>query len=81
MNSVRPWYYNYVLISMKTNEFYTGVTSDVKKRLVEHNNGLVTSTRYKRPLKLIYLEACLNKNDAFRREKYQVWAKDILSNV
>jgi putative endonuclease len=59
-----------VLKSEKTDEFYTGCTNNIKKRIQEHNNGDVCSTRYKRPLQPIYFEACLNKDDAFRRERY-----------
>jgi putative endonuclease len=70
MNPVRPWYYTYVLQSKKNGQFYTGVTDNLKKRIKEHNNGSVTSTKYKRPLQLIYFEACKNKADAFRRERY-----------
>ena len=70
MSPVRPWYYTYVLKSKKTGEFYTGATSDIKKRIIEHNNGSVTSTKSKKPFDLIYYEVCSNKDDAFRREKY-----------
>lgn len=70
MNPVRPWYYTYVLKSKKTGEFYTGTTANIKERIVMHNKGYVTSTKYKRPLNLIYFEASLNKDDAFRRERY-----------
>jgi len=71
MNPVRPrWYYTYVLISNKNKEFYTGTTNNINQRVEQHNKGLVMSTKYKRPLNLIYFEACLNKNDAYRREKY-----------
>ncbi len=71
MNPVRPqWYYTYVLISKKTGNLYTGVSADLRKRIGEHNNGSVPSTKYRRPLELIYYEVCLNKDDAFRRERY-----------
>jgi len=70
MSPVRSFYYTYVLKSEKNNQFYTGATSNVDKRVKEHNNGLVISTRHKRPLDLIYFEACLKRDDAFRREKY-----------
>ena len=50
--------------------FYIGFTKDLKKRLNEHKKGLVTSTKNRLPLKLVYYEACLNKNDAIAREKY-----------
>ncbi len=60
----------YVLISEKDNWFYTGFSSDLRKRLKLHNEGKVTSTKWRRPLKLIYFEGCLNQQDATRREKY-----------
>jgi putative endonuclease len=71
MNPVRPyWFYTYVLKSHKDGEFYTGTTSNLKKRLKEHNSGLVSSTQYRSPFELIYFEACLNKDDAYMRERY-----------
>jgi putative endonuclease len=63
-------YYTYVLQSEKDNKLYTGYTKDLKLRFEQHNNGLVDSTKNRRPLKLIYYEACLNQNDATKREKY-----------
>jgi putative endonuclease len=39
-------------------------------RLEEHNSGKVPSTKYRRPLILVYWEGCLNQQDATRREKY-----------
>ena len=63
-------YYTYVLLSEKDNHFYTGYTQDLKLRFEQHNKGLVESTRDRRPLKLVYYEACLDKSDAAKREKY-----------
>ena len=63
-------YYVYLLISEKDGNFYTGSTADLKRRLQEHNNGLVNSTKNRLPLKLIYYEACLNETDARNRERY-----------
>jgi len=63
-------FYTYVLMSKRDKEFYVGFTKDLKKRLDEHERGLVASTARKRPLRLIYYEACLNENDAITREKY-----------
>ena len=63
-------YYTYVLQSRKDGKFYTGLTKDLKLRFEQHNKGLVDSTRERRPLKLIYYEACLDKDDAAKREKY-----------
>ena len=63
-------YYVYVLLSEKDNLFYTGYTNNLEKRISDHNEGLVYSTKYRRPLNLIYFEGCLNQQDATRREKY-----------
>ena len=63
-------YYTYVLQSMQDMNFYTGFTKNLKLRFEQHNNGSVKSTRDRRPLKLIYFEACLHKDDAVKREKY-----------
>ena len=63
-------HYVYVLLSKQDEKFYTGFTEDLKRRVVEHNAGRVISTTKRRPLVLVYYEACLNKEDAIHREKY-----------
>jgi len=63
-------YYTYVLQSEKDGKFYTGFTQDLKLRLSQHNKGQVDSTKDRRPLKLIYYEACQDISDATHREKY-----------
>jgi len=63
-------FYTYVLLSQKDREFYIGFTGDLDLRLKEHQGGSVESTRDRRPLKLIYYEACLEERDAIKREKY-----------
>jgi putative endonuclease len=62
--------YVYVLCSEKDGKFYTGCTRDLRARFALHNAGKVPSTANRRPFKLLYYEACLNEQDAFRREKY-----------
>ncbi len=64
------FYYVYVLRSKKDKNFYVGYTEDLKSRFEQHHKGLVDSTKDRRPLELIYSEACLNKTDALHREKY-----------
>jgi len=63
-------FYNYVLQSIKNKKLYVGYTTDLRKRLKEHNQGLNQSTKPCHPWILIYYEACLNERDAKRREKY-----------
>jgi putative endonuclease len=63
-------YYVYILKSEKDHKWYTGCTSDLKRRLIEHNQGKNFSTKKRFPFKLIYYELCLNSKDAYAREKY-----------
>lgn len=67
---MKKFYYIYVLRSNKDNNFYVGYTNDLKSRFKEHTSGNVISTRERRPLEIIYSEACLSKKDALHREKY-----------
>ena len=61
------WYF-YILLSENDNKLYYGSTKDLKNRLTLHNNGSVASTKYRRPLKLIYYEAYLEETIARLRE-------------
>ncbi|MEQ1561292.1 MAG: GIY-YIG nuclease family protein [Nitrospira sp.] len=62
-------FYVYVLKN-KSNNFYTGYTSNLKRRFVEHNQGLNLSTKKHKPWVIIYYECCLDESDAKRRERY-----------
>lgn len=70
MDPVRTMFYVYVLRDTKTGQFYTGCTSDLKKRFTEHAKGQSKYTRSRGPYELIYYEACVNSKDAYMREKY-----------
>ena len=63
-------FYTYVLKSGKDGKFYIGFTQDLKQRFEHHQKGRVDSTKDRRPLELIYYEACLDSRDATKREKY-----------
>ncbi|MCB2167377.1 MAG: GIY-YIG nuclease family protein [Deltaproteobacteria bacterium] len=63
-------YYTYVLRSEVDGRFYTGYSENLKQRLDQHNKGYVESTKFRRPLTIVYYEACLNREDAIKREKY-----------
>ncbi len=65
----RFMFYTYVLRSFKDGKFYIGFSNNLKRRLSEHNKGLVDSTKNRRPLELVYYEACLNEKKAIEREK------------
>lgn len=49
---------------------YTGCTQNLQKRFHLHQTGQVPVTKGRGLFKLIYYEACLDKEDAFAREKY-----------
>ncbi|OGK19855.1 hypothetical protein A3C23_04080 [Candidatus Roizmanbacteria bacterium RIFCSPHIGHO2_02_FULL_37_13b] len=63
-------FYVYVLFSYKDKGLYIGYTTDLKKRLIAHVKGQVTSTRLRRPFKLIHYEYFISKVDAKAREKF-----------
>ncbi len=63
-------FYVYVLQSEMDGMFYTGFTTNLNRRLSEHNNGRSVSTCWRRPFKLVYAEICFDREDALRREKY-----------
>ena len=73
----------YVLTSKKDNSLYIGYARDIKKRLAEHNGGKVSSTKAKRPYRLIYCELFLNQKDAMRRELYfkSGWGRKYLAKI
>ncbi len=49
--------------------FYTGITNNIKKRLISHNLGKASRyTRCRIPVKLIFTQQNLNHSDALKRE-------------
>lgn len=49
--------------------YYTGYTNDVDARLIKHNSGKGAKyTKYRRPVKLVYMEECCGKSEALKRE-------------
>jgi putative endonuclease len=62
--------YVYVLQSESDSGLYIGMTSDLRRRLEEHQRGDSQSTKGRRPWKLIYYEAYLQESDATGREAF-----------
>ena len=60
----------YVLISLTDHQLYIGYTTNLEKRIINHNQGGTISTSVRRPLELIFCEYYLSKADATRRESY-----------
>ncbi|MBI3985968.1 MAG: GIY-YIG nuclease family protein [Lentisphaerae bacterium] len=60
----------YVLRSHHDGGLYIGFTTDMDRRLDEHNSGKSPSTAPRRPFELVFCEFFLVKGDAQRREEY-----------
>jgi putative endonuclease len=63
-------FYVYVIQSEADWGLYIGMSGDLKRRFLEHQQGESRSTKGRRPWKLIYYEAYLMKQDAEGREKF-----------
>ncbi|MGC9048837.1 MAG: GIY-YIG nuclease family protein [Patescibacteria group bacterium] len=53
----------YILKSKKDHKLYIGSTDDLRKRLKQHNQGKVVSTKLHVPFELIYYEAYKSENE------------------
>ena len=62
-------YYAYIL-KLKDNSYYHGSTDDVEKRVKQHEQGSILSTKNLRPLKLVFYAAFESKQKAVNFEKY-----------
>lgn len=62
-------WYVYILKSEDRNWHYVGSTNDISKRLKEHNNKKVRSTKGFVPLKLIYKKSFDTEGEARKFEK------------
>ena len=60
----------YILFSEKDHLLYIGFTSNIQKRIENHNAGLTKSTAWRRPLQLVFCEHYLFEPDARKREMY-----------
>ncbi len=61
--------YAYILTNKHNRVLYTGVTNDLKRRLVEHAQGASWFTFKYKTEKLVYYEYFENIEDAVAREK------------
>ena len=62
-------HYIYTIQSKKDGRLYIGYTTNIAKRIKEHNYGKSKSTKAYAPWKLAYYEAYFSKNDALKRER------------
>jgi len=66
------------IVRCSDGSYYTGVTSNLEKRIAEHNSGLIKGYTSKRlPLELVYSNRFNNVSDAIRSEKQiKGWRRD-----
>lgn len=58
------------MVRCSDDSLYTGWTSDIKRRVKEHNEGKngAKCTKARRPVKLVYYEKFETKSEAMKRE-------------
>jgi putative endonuclease len=64
------FFYVYVLQSLLDSQWYIGYTTNLRRRIEEHEKGKSFATKFRSPFRLIYFEGCLHSEDAKRREHY-----------
>jgi len=63
--------WNVYVLRCGDNSLYTGVTTDVERRVNEHNHDdklAASYTRSRRPVKLVYSESYKTRSEALKRE-------------
>jgi len=71
----------YVLKSKKDSRLYVGFTGNLELRLRQHQEGLVISTKNRRPFDLAYKEEFDIKEEAQAREQYFKGARKLLKEL
>lgn len=68
MSKTNNWYV--YIVRCSDNSLYTGVTTDLERRLHEHNHSPrgARYTRNRRPVKLVYAETTETRSSACKRE-------------
>lgn len=57
------------MLRCRDGSLYTGITTDVEKRVAAHNSGKGAKyTRSRKPVELVYQEDCEDHSHALRRE-------------
>jgi putative endonuclease len=81
------WYIYFLKSFKKDNWIYVGSTNNLERRIFEHNNKKVKSTKYFVPLSLIYSEGFNTEREARNREQYfkhwdgRIEKKNILKSI
>ncbi len=65
-----PLFWVYILQSEQDDSFYVGYTSDLQRRIAQHNSGETRYTATKKPWNLVHTESYPDKSQAIKREIY-----------
>lgn len=62
----------YIIQSIVTGRLYTGITTDLDRRLQEHNGGRrgAKATRAGRPWEVAFQAPCSSRSEALKREAH-----------
>lgn len=64
---MKPWYL--YIVECRDGTFYTGITTDIKRRLYKHNTGQGAKyTRGRGPVKLMHLRRYIDRSSASKAE-------------
>ncbi|MCU7843061.1 MAG: GIY-YIG nuclease family protein [Candidatus Thiodiazotropha sp. (ex Monitilora ramsayi)] len=68
MNNAEYLWFVYMLRCVD-GSLYTGITTDLQRRLDQHNQGTGAKyTRSRRPVSLLYSQSCCSQSEALKRE-------------
>ncbi|MBU1085346.1 MAG: GIY-YIG nuclease family protein [Candidatus Beckwithbacteria bacterium] len=63
-------YFVYLLKSLTHNYYYVGLTNNLKRRIKQHNQGKVKSTKHYQPFKLMLVKEFSDRISARDFEKF-----------
>lgn len=65
--------YHVYIVECSDGSYYTGITTDVERRVLEHNFSFKSAkyTRSRRPVKLVYSKVVGNRSEA-SKEEYRI---------
>ena len=69
MKKNKKWYM--YVVSCCDKSLYCGITTDIERRLKQHNGvlkGGAKYTRSRRPVLLVWKEICISRSDALKKE-------------
>ena len=84
-------FFVYVVANLSTGRCYVGHTSDVQRRVAEHNsrehNPAKYTSKHQGPWRLLYEEGCASRSEAMRKERWlksgqrREWLESKISRV